>query len=61
MEICEKGKIEFRKWNQTHLIIKIFDATVHDSGSYKVISRFTGVQLDVKITKCLRVLHLEKK
>ena len=61
MEICLKEKIEFRKWNQTHLMIKIFDVTVNDSGLYEVLARFKGLQSDEWTMKCLQVVHLEKK
>lgn len=61
MEICLKEKIEFRKWNQTHLMIKIFDVTVNDSGLYEVSARFRGLQSDEWTMKCLHVIHLEKK
>ena len=61
MEICLKEKIEFRKWNQTHLMIKIFDVTVNDSGLYEVSARFRGLQSDEWTVKCLHVIHLEKK
>lgn len=61
MEICLKEKIEFRKWNQTHLMIKIFDVTVNDSGLYEVSARFRGLQSDEWRVKCLHVIHLEKK
>ena len=61
MEICLKEKIEFRKWNQTHLMIKIFDVTVNDSGLYEVSARFRGLQSDEWTMKCLQVIHLEKK
>ena len=60
-EICLKRKIEFRKWNQTHLMIKIYDVTISDSGLYKVWARFRGLQTDEKTKKCLQVIHLEKK
>ena len=61
MEICLKEKIEFRKWNQTHLMIKIFDVTVNDSGLYEVSARFRGLQSDEWTMKCLQVIHQEKK
>lgn len=61
MEICLKEKIEFRKWNQTHLMIKIFDVTVNDRGLYEVSARFKGLQSDEWTMKCLQVIHLEKK
>ena len=61
MEICLKEKIEFRKWNQTHLMIKIFDVTVNDSGLYEVSARFRGLQSDEWTMKCLHVIHLEKE
>ena len=61
MEIFLKEKIEFRKWNQTHLMIKIFDVTVNDSGLYEVSARFKGLQSDEWTMKCLQVIHLEKK
>ena len=60
-EICLKGKIEFRKWNQTHLIIKIFDVTVNDGGPYWVWAVFGAEQRDEVIEKCLQVIHQEIK
>lgn len=61
-EVCLKGKTEFKKWNQSLLIIKIFDVTVNDSGLYAVWTSFSGITPhDDKTEKCLQVIHLKIK
>lgn len=59
-EICLKGKTEFKTWNQSLLIINIFNVTVNDSGLYAVWTSFSGVfSQDDKTEKCLQVIHLK--
>ncbi|XP_022804489.1 uncharacterized protein LOC111341753 [Stylophora pistillata] len=59
-EICLKGKTEFKTWNQSLLIINIFNVTVNDSGLYAVWTSFSGVfSQDDKTEKCFQVIHLK--
>ena len=59
-DLCVKGKVKFRRDNQTHLLlVKIFHTTINDSGQYAVWAKFNSGNLhpDEKTAKCLKVIH----
>ena len=61
-DLCVKGKIEFARDNQTHLLlVKIFHTTVNDSGQYAVWTRFYSGNFhdDEKTAKCLKVINVK--
>ena len=57
-EICLRGKAEFKKVNQSLLMIEIFNVVVNDSGKYKVVALFSYTHNDTETEKCLQVHHL---
>ena len=57
-EICLQGKAEFKKVNQSLLMIEIFNVAVNDSGKYKVVALFSYTHNDTETEKCLQVHHL---
>ncbi|XP_027054647.1 uncharacterized protein LOC113681727 [Pocillopora damicornis] len=61
-DLCVKGKVEFRRDNQTHLLlVEIFHTTINDSGQYAVWAKFNSGNLhpDEKTAKCLKVIHVK--
>ena len=61
-DLCVKGKVEFRRDNQTHLLlVTIFHTTINDSGQYAVWAKFDSGNLhpDEKTAKCLKVIHVK--
>ena len=63
-DLCVKGKIEFARDNQTHLLlVKIFHTTVNDSGQYAVWTRFYSGNFhdDEKTAKCLKVINVTQE
>ena len=61
-DLCVKGKIEFARDNQTHLLlVKIFHTTINDSGQYAVWTRFYSGNFhdDEKTAKCLKVINVK--
>ena len=61
-DLCAKGKVEFRRDNQTHLLlVMIFHTTINDSGQYAVWAKFDSGNLhpDEKTAKCLKVIHVK--
>ena len=61
-DLCAKGKVEFRRDNQTHLLLVIiFHTTINDSGQYAVWAKFDSGNLhpDEKTAKCLKVIHMK--
>ncbi|CAH3045728.1 unnamed protein product [Pocillopora meandrina] len=57
-EICLKGKTEFKKVNESLLMIEIFNVAVNDGGKYKVVALFSYTHNDTETEKCLQVHHL---
>ena len=57
-QIC-LTRTEFRVWNDSHLIVKIVNTTVNDSGLYAVESWFVNLADYEYKVKCLEVIELK--